>query len=174
MDAVAAAVLFKVNHRTEVENMRSNPEESAEDPEKLSIRECYKRIYDWHKGCGKTKIKERGLSDAYEKAYLAFVDAIPPMHEATQGDMDFVFGEVLGMLMEWACSEKDEHKITMWAYAKSAFDRQYTGVSDERFHESRKTSKLFPEFAFLRWKEKYEKDPKLVKKPYWDNESEEQ
>ena len=154
--------------------MRLKPEDSAEDPERLSIRECYKRIYDWYKEYGKAKVKERRLSDAYEKAYQNFVDVIPPPQEATQGDMDFVFGEVLGMLMEWAYTEKDEYNIMMSEYAKSAFDRQYTGVSDERFHKSRETSKLFPEFAFPRWKRKYEKDPKLVKKPYWNNELEEQ
>jgi len=147
---------------------RKDPEKSLE---KMSIRDLYKRIYDWHKEHGKERIKEkRGLDDAYEKTYLDLLRALPPVDRATQGDMDFVFGEVLGMLMEWSYSEKDEHCIAMGTYARVAFERRYTGVSDERFRQSRKTSSLFAEFQFPKWMEKYEGKIDLVKKPSWETD----
>ncbi|RZN37194.1 MAG: hypothetical protein EFT35_06790 [Methanophagales archaeon ANME-1-THS] len=104
-------------------------------------------------------MKEKyGRDDAYSKAYLDLVDALPSPKKATQEDMDFVFGEVISMLMEWSYHEADEYGIKIAAYAHFALDKQYAnGFQDERFRKSRETSKLFGEFGYPKWKEKYEK-----------------
>ncbi len=123
----------------------------------LSIKECYKRIYEWHKKYGKRRIKEKyKLDDAYSRAYLDLVDVLPLPSEATQADMDFIFGEVISMLMEWSYGEEDENGIKIAEYAHLALNKQYiNGFHDEKFRKSREGSKLFTEFA--NWRKKYEK-----------------
>jgi len=140
--------------------MGLNPRDLEKVPKGMSVKECYERIFNWHKKYGKKRIMEKhGLNDAYVRAYLNLVDALPLPSEATQGDMDFVFGEVISMLMEWAYHEEDEYGIKIAAYAHFALDRQYAhGFFDEEFRKSRETSKLFSEFGYPRWKEKYGKE----------------
>ncbi|MBP7795955.1 MAG: hypothetical protein KA059_04175 [Elusimicrobiales bacterium] len=126
-------------------------------PKGMSVKQCYERIYDWHKKYGKKRVKEKyGRDDAYSRAYLDLVTAIPPASKATQEDMDFVFGEVISMLMEWSYHEEDENRIKIAAYAHFALNKQYAkGFHDEKFKRSRESSKLFTEFGYPKWKEKY-------------------
>lgn len=100
----------------------------------------------------------KGHDDAYSKAYLDLVDALPSPKKATQEDMDFVFSAVISALMEWSYHETDEYGIKIAAYAHFALNKQYAkDFHDEKLEKSRKTSKLFGEFGYPKWKEKYEK-----------------
>jgi hypothetical protein len=83
---------------------------------------------------------------------------LPPPSEATQTDMDFIFGEVISGLMEWSYGEEDENGIKIAEYAHLALKKQYIkGFHDEKFRKSRKGSKLFTEFADPIWRKKHEK-----------------
>ena len=129
-------------------------------PEEITVRECYERIYDWHKKYGKGKVKEKyGRDDAYRRTYLRLVNVLPPVDSVSQEDMDFVFGEVISMLMEWSYHEEDEYGIKIAAYAHFALNKRYTdGFHDEEFRKSREASKLFAEFGYPKWTERYEKE----------------
>ncbi len=128
-------------------------------PQGMNVKDCYERIYNWHKKHGKRRVREKyGRDDAYSRAYLDLIDALPPPNRAAQEDMDFVFGEVISMLMEWSYHEEDEHGIKIAAYAHFALNKQYAnGFQDEKFRKSRETSKLFTEFGYSKWEEKYGK-----------------
>ena len=141
--------------------MGLNPGDLEKVPKGMSVKECYERIHNWHKKYGKGRVKEKyGRDDAYSRAYLDLVDALPSANKATQEDMDFIFGEVISMLMEWSYHEEDGYVIKIAAYAHFALNKQYTnGFHDEGFRKSREASKLFAEFGYPKWKEKYgEKD----------------
>jgi len=124
----------------------------------MTVKDCYQRIYEWHKKYGKTKVKEiYSRDDAYSKAYLDLVDALPSPDEATQADMDFVFGEVIFMLMEWSYHQEDEYGIKISTYAHFALEKQYVhGLYDDQFRESRKESMLFAQFS--EWQKKYDEN----------------
>lgn len=123
--------------------------QSQEDIEKLfesiTVEECYARIYGWHQSHGRGRIKQKyGREDEYSREYLRLLALLPSPVQATQHDMDFVFGEVISMLMEWAYHEKDEHGIEMAAYAHVALNKRYRhGFGDEEFRKSRQASALF-------------------------------
>lgn len=138
--------------------MGLNPGDLEEVPKGMSVKECYERIYNWHKKYGKRRVKEKyGRDDAYSRAYLDLVDALPSANKAPQEDMDFVFGEVISMLMEWSYHEEDEYGIKIAAYAHFALNKQYAnGFGDEEFRKSTEDSKLFTELGYPKWKEKYE------------------
>jgi len=137
--------------------MGLNPGDLEKIPKEMSAKECYERIYNWHKKHGKRRVKEKyGREDAYSRAYLNLVDALPSPNEATEEDMDFIFGEVISMLMEWSYHEEDEYGIKIGAYAHFALNKKYAkGFADEKFKKSREASKLFVDFAYPKWKEKY-------------------
>ncbi|MEO0116832.1 MAG: hypothetical protein ABIK97_04725 [candidate division WOR-3 bacterium] len=142
--------------------MGLNPEDLAKVPKWMGEKECYKRIYDWHKKYGKRRIEEKhGFDYAYSKAYLDFVDAIPSPSNATQEDMDFVFAEVIAGLMEWSYHEEDGNGIKMAAYAHFALNKKYPkGFHDEKLGKSRKASNLFAEFSYPMGKKKYKYEEK--------------
>lgn len=139
--------------------MGLNPGDLEKIPKEMSVKECYERIYNWHKKYGKRRVNEKyGQHDAYSKAYLDLVDALPPPNEATQEDINFVFGEVISMLMEWSYHEEDEYGIKIAAYAHFALNKQFReGFGSEEFRRSRESSKLFADFGYPKWKEKYGK-----------------
>ena len=128
--------------------MGLNPGDLRKVPKGMSVKECYERIYNWHKKHGKRRVKEKlGREDEYVRAYLDLVDALPSPNKATQEDMDFVFGEVISNLMEWSYHEEDEYGIKIAAYAHFALNKQYPeGFKDEQFWKSRKSSNLFIKF----------------------------
>lgn len=128
--------------------MGLDSEDLKKVPKGISVKECYKRIFDWHKKYGKIRAAKKQLGDeVYVRAYLALVDELPSPSKATQGDMDFVFGQVISMLVEWSYHEQDEHGIKIAAYAHFALDKQYAkGFQDEEFKKSMKTSKLSTRF----------------------------
>jgi hypothetical protein len=138
--------------------MGLNPRDMKKVPKEMSIKQCYERIYEWHKKYGKEIVKEKyRWDDAYRRAYWDLVDVLPHPDEATQADMDFVFGEVIAGLMEWSYHEEDANGIKMAAYAYFALNKQYpAGFADENFWKNRKSSKLFAQFPPTIWKEKYE------------------
>ncbi len=140
--------------------MGLNPGDLEKVPKEMSVKECYERVYNWHKKYGRTRVKEKyGCDDAYSRAYLDLMDALPLPNKVTQEDMDFVFGEVISMLMEWSYHEEDEYGIKIAAYAHFSLNKQYAnGFSDEEFRKSREASKLFAEFGYPKWKEKYESE----------------
>jgi hypothetical protein len=129
--------------------MALNPGDLEKVPKGMSVKECYERIYNWHKKYGKTRVKERyGRDDAYSEAYLDLLNILTSLDKATQNDMDFVFGEVISMLMEWSYHEEDEYGIKIAAYAHFALNKQYAdGFHDEEFRKSREASELFAKFS---------------------------
>ncbi len=124
-------------------------------PKNLSIRDCYERIYDWHKKNGKNFILKRPfLDEKYKNAYLKLIDCLPDPENATISDMNFLFGESIFMLMEWCYHEPDIHGIKLAAYAHHAVSAQFAGnINDPLFNKSRKASQLFEKFGYPKWKE---------------------
>jgi len=137
------------------ENMGLNPGDLEKVPKEMSIKECYGRVYSWHKKYGKTKVEEKyGDNDVNSRAYLDLINMLPSPNEVTQEDMDFVFGEVISKLMEWSYHEEDAYGIKIAAYAHFALNKQYDkGFGDEKFRKSRETSKLFAKFRYPKWGE---------------------
>ena len=121
-------------------------------PQNFSIRDCYERIYKWHKKYGRQRlVVKRGVKDTYSKGYLALLDKLPNPDEASEPCMHFVFGEVIHMLMEWSYHEQDEHGIKMAAYAHVAINKRYDGISDEKFKQSKEKCSLYKEFEYPKW-----------------------
>lgn len=137
--------------------MGLNPGDLEKVPKEMSVKECYERIYNWHKKYGKRKVKKRYERDnAYDKAYLGLVDVLPSANKASEEDMNFVFDNVISMLMEWSYHEEDEYGIKIAAYAHFAANKQYAnGFYDREFRKSAEASRLFIEFGSPKWKEKY-------------------
>lgn len=128
--------------------MGLQPGDLEKVPQNFSREECYKRIYEWHKKYGIQKLKDRYQNeDSYSKTYLELLDKLPSLDKITESDMDFVFGEVIFMLMEWSYHEEDDYGIKMAAYAHFAINKKYTGIQDAKFKESREGSLLFKKFA---------------------------
>jgi len=96
----------------------------------MSVKECYVRIYTWHKKYGKKKIKEKQLQEAHAKRYSKLLDDLPTPQKATESDMNFVFGEVIYGLMEWSYHEEDAFGIKIAAYA--TFARAQMRKSEEK------------------------------------------
>lgn len=117
-------------------------------PEDFSTEECYKRIWELHKKYGIQRLKVKyQKEDAYSKTYLDLLDNLPSPDKATESDVDFVFGEVIFMLMEWSYHEEDDHGIKMGAYAHFAINKRYAGIEDVKFKNSREKSLLFKRFS---------------------------
>ena len=129
--------------------MALNPGDLEKVPKEMSVKECYERIYNWHKKYGETRVREKyEHDDAYSQAYLDLLNTLTLPDKATQNDMDFVFGEVISMLMEWSYHEEDEYGIKIAAYAHFALNKQYAdGFHDEEFRKSREASELFAKFS---------------------------
>jgi len=121
-------------------------------PEIFEVRDCYRRIYEWHVKHGREKIKAGyGREDIYSETYLELLDALPSPGKATAEDMAFIFGEVLGTLMEWADREEDDYGIKTGAYAQFALNKFFNG-SIPQLEASAKKSKLYSRFAFEKWR----------------------
>ena len=129
--------------------MALNPGDLEKVPQGMSVRDCYERIYNWHKKYGETRLRERyGRDDDYSKAYLDLLNRLTLPDKTTQNDMDFVFGEVISMLMEWSYHEEDGYGIKIAAYAHFALNKQYAdGFHDKEFRKSREASELFAKFS---------------------------
>lgn len=132
---------------------------SQDDLNKLPIditpRECYKRIYQWHKMYGTEKIQTKKVSPEYKNAYLQFLDRIPDPTNASKDDMNLVFDEVITMLLEWSYIEIDEYGIKIAAYAHRALKIQYgdyDAFNNQNFRNSMQKSDLYPEFGDVNWK----------------------
>ena len=67
--------------------------------------------------------------------------------------MDFIFGEVIYMLMEWSYHETDKFGIKMADYARFAIKQKYNGTWDENFRKSVEKCPLYEKFS--KWMERY-------------------
>lgn len=113
-------------------------------PSSMGEKDCYKRIYEWHKNAGKSKLKEMFKSgDEYSNTYLSLLEEIPSPENATTGDMNFIFCQVISSYMEWSYHESDSFGIKNAAYAHYALNKQFpNGFHDENARESMMSSKL--------------------------------
>lgn len=100
----------------------------------MSVEECYRRIYHWHKHNGKRKIKEKQQQEAYTERYFKLLDGLPEPETASKEDMNSVFGEVIYGLMEWSFHHEDEYGIKIAAYAIFARD-QMKESEKKQIHE---------------------------------------
>ena len=120
-------------------------------PPELTMRECYQRIYEWHKRYGVTQIRTRyARDDAYSRIYAELVKCLPVPPVASDTDMAFVFGEVIYMLMEWAYHEEDDKGIKMAAYAHFAVNNWFGG-SLEQLRDQAQKSRLYQQFGHEKW-----------------------
>jgi len=119
-------------------------------PPDITVRECYCRIYTWHTIHGAERIRSvYGREDDYSRAYAKLLQALPLPELATQPDMDFVFGQVIAGLMEWAYRLRDEHGIKTAAYAHYALNTEYnSGWENAELRESIKKSSLHKMFHY--------------------------
>lgn len=127
-------------------------------PQNFSIRDCYKRIYEWHKKYGKQRLivkqGKRGIKDAYSRGYLALLEKLHHPDEISKSCMDFVFNEVICMLMEWSYHQQDEHGIKMAAYAHFAINKRYEGIGDKKFRQSKEKCSSYKDVEYPKWKER--------------------
>jgi hypothetical protein len=116
-------------------------------PKKFSMRDCYSRIFNWHKKNGREKIKSKyRCQDKYSETYLKLLNALPSPAKASVEDMAFVFHEVICMLMEWAYHEEDEYGIKTAAYAHFALQKFFNNDL-RQLQELAKKSKLYDQFG---------------------------
>jgi hypothetical protein len=116
-------------------------------PENFGMKECYSRIYSWHKEHGRQRLRSKyKREDKYSEKYLKLVNALPSPDRATVEDMAFVFGEVIYMLMEWAYHEEDEFGIKTAAYAHFALNK-FFGNRLQQLQEKAKKSSLHDQFS---------------------------
>jgi len=129
--------------------MGLSTEDLVKVPKGMSVRECYERIYNWHKKYGESRLKEKYRRDnAYSRAYLRLLDFLPLPNKASDEDMDFIFGEVISNLMEWSYHEEDDYGIKIAAYAHFALNKKYNnGFHDDKFNKNKRSSKLFVIFG---------------------------
>jgi hypothetical protein len=80
-------------------------------------KECYERIYKWHKKNGVKGIEEYGGPDRYKRDYLLFLENLMPPNEVTEEKMKSVFGEIRNGIMEWSFQKEDDYGIKMSEYA---------------------------------------------------------
>jgi hypothetical protein len=125
-----------------------------EVPPKMTMRECYRRVYEWHKRHGSERIKAKyGRDDAYSRTYAELLKSLPSPESASDADMAFVFGEVIYMLMEWAYHEEDDQGIKMAAYAHYVVNKWFDG-SLRKLQDEARRSKLYEQFGYEKWKER--------------------
>ena len=80
---------------------------------------------------------------------------MPVPGKETSADRDFIFGEVIYMLMEWSYHQEDGYGIKIAAYAHVALDKKYAGaIQNKDFNSNRSKSVLFDRFSDT-WKENY-------------------
>ena len=121
-------------------------------PENFSMKDCYSRIYEWHKQYGSESIKSKyGRIDKYSTTYLKLLNALPSPNGATIEDMAFIFGQVIYMLMEWAYHEEDEYGIKTAAYAHFALNKFFNNSLRE-LQENAKKSRLYNQFGYEKWR----------------------
>jgi hypothetical protein len=96
-------------------------------PPELIARDCYERIWAWHRTSGEDEAQKQGLAPDHMEKYLAILVELPPDSDATFEDMDFLFREVLNGTFEWSYHQEDSHGIKMAAYAFHAIDKQHQG-----------------------------------------------
>ncbi len=126
-------------------------------PKNFSRRDCYRRIYEWHKEFGEQRLKEKyQREDAYSKAYLDLLKELPHPDMVSEECMDFIFGEVIYMLMEWSYHEVEKFGFKIAAYAHFAIDQKYDGIHDNNFKKSREKCPLYEKFGYPKWRERYE------------------
>jgi hypothetical protein len=116
---------------------------------RLTAAQCYQRIYDWHKKHGHALVEQvYGRKDNYLLYYLRLLRVLPSPQKATRHDIDFILGEVIGGLLEWAFHQEDKYGISIGAYAHWALQQHFPdGFNDPAFAASKKTSWLFKEFG---------------------------
>jgi hypothetical protein len=132
-------------------------EELEKVPKNFTRRDCYRRIYEWHKKFGEQRIKEKyQREDAYSRAYGDLIKELPHPDEISEECMDFIFGEVIYMLMEWSYHEVDEFGIKIAAYAHFAINQKYEGIHDEEFQKNKEMCPLYKRFGYPNWKKQYE------------------
>ncbi len=137
--------------------MGLTPEDLEKVPKNFTRRDCYRRIYEWHKKHGKQELKEKyQREDAYSKAYLDLLEELPHPDAVSEECMDLIFGEVIYMLMEWSYHKVDEFEIKMAAYAHFGINQKYNGIHDDRFKESREKCQLYERFGYPNWRHRYE------------------
>lgn len=95
-------------------------------PADLTARDCYERIWEWHRAHGETVVSER-LDDPALDRYLAILPELPTVQDASNEDLAFLFHEVLTGTFEWSYHEEDSQGIKMAAYAFHAVDNSYDG-----------------------------------------------
>ena len=128
-------------------------------PRNLSLKEYYKRIYDWHvKNKNKIFIKlpNRSRNDPYILCYLELMKVIPKPNVASIEDIALICREVIAGLMEWAYHEKDENDVKIAAYAHFILDTFFDGFSGTKTIEVSKNSKLYSEYSMSRCLERYQ------------------
>ena len=120
------------------------PDDFEKVPPNLSMRELYRRIYDWHK---KNEQMVRATATdpvGYQNRYLHLVKDLPNPDQATEADIYFVCLEVIVDYMEWAEHKQDGHGVKTGAYAH--FIAEKFGGGFRNLHDLAKDSKLYTKY----------------------------
>jgi hypothetical protein len=107
--------------------MALDPSDQEKVPPDLSARDCYERIWGWHRTHGADEAQKVMLAPDHMNLYLAILPELPTVQDALSEDMDFLFKEVLNGSFEWSYQIEDDHGVKMAAYAFHAVDKEHHG-----------------------------------------------
>lgn len=120
-------------------------EDIAKVPTDLTFKQCYQRIYDWHKKIGQKMILSlRDPNDKYYQRYQQLMKLLPSPHKASTEDIAYVFMQVQMSLIEWSFQKEDEYGIKIVAYAYHGLLQQYPkGHEDKQYRQDYQASELY-------------------------------
>ena len=147
-----------VNWTTKVILVGLSRDDLEKVPKRLSLKEYYARIFNWHKKneCDIfVKMSNRRRDDPYIRCYLDLIGVLPQPKSATPKDIAFVCREVIAGLMEWAYHRKDDSGVKTAAYAHYVLDRFFGGFHGKKTIQSAKSSKLYARHSMSNCLDRY-------------------
>lgn len=124
-------------------------EDIAKVPANLTFKQCYQRIYNWHKQNGqKTLFSLRDPDEIYCQRYQQLMKLLPSTRRATKEDIAYIFQQVIMRFMEWSYHKEDEYGIKIAAYAHHGISKEYPkGLGDKQFDHDCQASMLYQQMG---------------------------
>ncbi len=107
--------------------MALEPGDTEKVPPDLTARDCYERIWSWHRTKGDAEASQQGLASDHLALYRSILVELPTETDATLEDRAFLFKEVLNGSFEWSYQIEDDHGIKIAAYAFRGLELQHGG-----------------------------------------------
>lgn len=116
-------------------------------PEDISMREAYSAVRSWYiQNC--TDLANR--DDSYASQSESLIKALPSESSATDLEIQAVFGQVIGGLLEWGYHEDDgSYKMAAYAFAALKASGYETWLLNQADKEDLKGSPLWPYLSHI-------------------------